>query len=208
MKWDWRLDFVAHRAGIIPGGAMFVQRSLYNEELLTSLYLSKGQSGGRYFTADLEEFKGGLATIEVSGDEASLVALDSCLDFPWRPAATCHRVVIFLTDEPAEDGVMVDAQRAAVPDMIQKIQQLKVLLFVVGPDSEIFNQLAQVNKSEYEVVDGVGDGLSRVDFRKLLSAIGKSVSVSTLQSQKDETPERGLFGQATWGQTSAELRGA
>lgn len=207
MKWDWRIDFVAHRAGAVGDGAVFSQQSLYNEQLLVPLYLKGGQSG-RFFTSDLEEFKRGLAAIKVSGDEAPLVALDSCLDFPWRPAATCHRVVILLTDEPAEDGVRVDIQRALVPKLIQKIQQLKVLLFMVGPESEIFNQLAQVNKSEYEVVDRTGDGLSRVDFRKLLSAIGKSVSVSNLQAAKEEAVERGLFGQASWMESNEEIRGA
>ena len=79
---------------------------------------------------------------------------------------------------------------------------------MVAPDSEMFNQLAQVNKSEYEVVDATGDGLSKVDFRKLLSAIGKAVSVSTLQTTKEEPVERGIFGQASWGTSSAEIRGA
>jgi hypothetical protein len=207
MKWDWRLDYVAHRAGAVEDGAVFAQRSLYYEDVLTPLYNGSRQST-RFFTSDLEEFKRGLTAIKVEGDEAPLVALDSCLDFPWRPAASCHRVVILLTDEPAEDGVFVDTQRAMVPKLIQKIQSLKVLLFMVGPESETFNQLSQVNKSEYEVVDGTGDGLCRVDFRNLLSAIGKSVSVSTLQSVRDETVDRGLFGQASWGTSDEEIRGA
>jgi hypothetical protein len=207
MKWDWRLDFVAHCAGDGGGGTVFSQRSMYHEAVWHSLYHESAQSR-QFFTNDLEEFKRGLAGIKVSGDEAPLVALDICLDFPWRPAANCHRVVILLTDEPAEDGVAVDAQREAVPKLIQKIQKLKVLLFMVGPESEMFNQLSQVNKSEYEVVDSAGDGLSRLDFRKLLSAIGKSVSVSNLQSSKEEPVERGLFGQASWGKTNEEIRGA
>jgi hypothetical protein len=207
IQWDWRLDFVAHCAGDARGMAAHAQRSMYHEEVWHSLYQSATQSN-RFFTDNLDDFKRRLAGITVAGDEAPLVALDICLDFPWRPAAMCHRVVILLTDEPAEDGVAVDVQRAAIPQLIDKIQRLKILLFIVAPDSTMFGQLAQVNKSEYEVLDNVGDGLSRVDFRQLLSAIGKSVSASTIQSAKDESIQRGLFGQSSWGRSNEELRGA
>lgn len=207
IRWDWRIDFVAHRAGESRGGYVFNQRSLYNDELLDSLYSLRSQRG-RFFTTDVAEFRRGLAEISVSGDEAPLVALDSCLDFPWRATAACHRVVILMTDEAAETGVMLDKQREAIGGLIDKIQQLRVLLFIVAPESQIFEQLAQADKSEYEIVSETDDGLSQVDFQRLLTAIGKSVSVSSLQATTPAIVDRGLFGQASWGVSHETIRGA
>ena len=207
IRWDWRIDFVAHRAGETRNGFVFDQRSLYNEQLLDSLY-SRDSQQGRFFTADVGEFSHGLSNIKVSGDEAALVALDSCLDFPWRSTSACHRVVILLTDEAAETGVMVNQQRRAVSSLVDKIQQLRVLLFLVAPQSQIFDELAQADKSEYEIVDETGDGLSRVDFRRLLAAIGKSVSVSSFHASPPIAGTRGLFGQSSWGTSNDVIHGA
>ncbi|HEV7221697.1 MAG TPA: hypothetical protein VGN42_03295 [Pirellulales bacterium] len=207
VRWDWRIDFVAHRAGEGRDGFVFNQRSLYNNELLDSLY-SRDAQQGRFFTTDVDEFSRGLAEIRVSGDEAPLVALDSCLDFPWRATAACHRVVILMTDEAAETGVMLDKQRQAISPLIDKIQRLRVLLFIVAPQSQIFDQLAQADKSEYEIVSETDDGLSQVDFQRLLAAIGKSVSVSSLQAAPPAGGARGLFGQELWGESNETIRGA
>jgi len=206
--WDWRIDFVAHSAGNASVGSVHRMTSLSHNvmELVSNLY-RPGQSG-RFFTSNLEEFKTALGKIEVQGDEAPLLALDTCLDFPWRPAAGCHRVVILMTDEPAETGLDVDESRKNLPALIQKVQDLKVLLFIVAPESAIFDQLGQINKSEYEVVDATDDGMASVDFRQLMEALGKSVSVSTLQSTGEKAVQRGLFGQAKWVHSNEEIRGA
>jgi len=95
-----------------------------------------------------------------------------------------------------------------VDRLIEKIQRLRVLLFIVAPESAMFGQLSEAHKSEYEKVDATGDGLSRVDFHKVLSSIGKSVSVSAQQTVRPAPVERGLFGQARWGRTDAGIRGA
>ena len=83
-----------------------------------------------------------------------------------------------------------------------------MLLFIVAPQSAVFDELSQVDKSEYEVLDSKNDGMQNVDFTKLLSAIGKSVSVSNLQETKPPIIERGLFGQASWGGASEAMYGA
>jgi 2-hydroxychromene-2-carboxylate isomerase len=199
VEWDLRLDFVAHHASEgTNNGAVFAASSVGTDPggLWNALY---GQSPGRLFTKALPEFRDALQKVEVAGNEAPLIALDFALDFPWRDAKTCHRVVIMLTDEAAESGVAVELQSAAITQLQEKIQDLRVMLFLVGPDSQIFNRLAEVNRSEYEVVPGNGDGLARVDFGKVLAYIGKSVSVSNLQATSAPAVKRGLFGQPGWG---------
>ncbi len=202
-QWDWRVDFVAHSAGQIGtqiDQIVFDFRSLFEEssaQLIDSLY--KPQTSGRFFTRDLDEFRRGLAALATNGDETPLVALDCCLDFPWREAAQCHRVVIMLTDEAFETGIYQSEQLALLPKLVRKIQSLRVLLYLVAPESSAFNKLAEVEKSEYETVDLVGNGLVGVDFKLLLTQIGKSVSVSTNQGITKGIEERGLFGQARWG---------
>lgn len=211
--WDVRFDFLAHHtvrgAGSVIGHAHY---SLYHngefsegEDVLSALYTGqKGQQGqrGRFFTTDIAEFKRGLDKVEVLGDEGPLVALDSCLDFPWRKAGGCHRVVIFMTDEPFETSSAPELEKQFLEELQQKTQDLKVLLFIVAPDSPAYEELAEVDKSEYEAVDGQSTGLANVDFRKLLSGIGKSVSVSTANQQgstAEKRVKRGLFGQTDWG---------
>ena len=206
-KWDWRLDFVAHCASEHSDGfTVFRHQSLYNEELSGPLYWKKGQ-GGRFFTTNLNEFREGLGRVQVQGDEAPLVALDFCLDFPWRDEKNCHRIVIVMTDEPFETGASQKMQGEHLPMLIDKIQRLRVMLFIVAPESQVFDELASVDKSEYEVVDDTGNGLSRVDFKKILSYIGKSLSVQTTQFSKAESVPRGLFGQENWGNTDRQITG-
>jgi len=208
--WDVRFDFLAHQTVRGEGGVIgHWHFSLYHSEpgndVVSVLYMGQqGQQGqrGSFFTTDIAEFKRGLDKVEVQGDEGPLVALDSCLDFPWRKAGECHRVVIFMTDEPFETSSAPETERQFLEELLQKTQDLKVLLFIVAPDSPAYEELAEVDKSEYEAVDGQSTGLANVDFRKLLSGIGKSVSVSTANQQgstAEKRVKRGLFGQADWG---------
>jgi hypothetical protein len=206
MKWDIRMDFVAHCAGESSEGNIFYQRSLYNEALIETLYL-RNQSG-RYFTDNLEEFRQGLNQIRTKGDEAALIGLDSCLDFPWRDSSTCHRIVIMMTDEAFETGVCQQSQRELLHQIIKKINQLRIMLFIVAPESAVFDELSSADKSEYEVIEETGQGLSQVDFRKVLSYIGKSVSVSTLQTTKPDKVIKGLFGQGNWGHSDVQITGS
>jgi hypothetical protein len=203
--WDVRFDFIAHSAsenGVFRLESVSLQGSL---SLVEALY-AKGN--GTLFTSSIDEFKRRLAAVEMQADEAPLFALDVCLDFPWRDSAKCHRVVIMLTDEPFEEGALLQFQQEKLPQLMQKIQDLKVLLFMVAPDSKVFDQLSQVDKSEYEVIDGVNSGMANVDFTRLLAAIGKSVSVSNLQGGASPRVQRSLYGQADMTGTNEEMTGA
>jgi hypothetical protein len=194
MDWDVRLDFVAH--SICMGVNQIT--SLHNTtpfSLWSALY--KSQSSGRFFTKDLAEFKNGLDQLNPLADEASLIALDFCLDFPWCDISQGHRAVVFLTDEALETGELVDEQVAILDELIDKIQTLKVMLYIVAPQSEAYTKLSEADRCEYRVVDQ-GNGLCAVDFKELLTYIGKSLSVSTLQSSSSAKIERSLFGQESW----------
>jgi len=206
-RWDVRFDFLAHFTVIGEGGTIgHAHFSLFHNDFdnhaLDALYSSQQSQKGRFFTTDIEQFKRGLDDVDVMGDEGPLVALDSCLDFPWRKAGECHRVIIFMTDEPFETSSNPEMESQFLEDLQQKTQDLRVLLFIVAPDSDVYEELAEVDKSEYEAVESRSAGLADVDFRKLLSGIGKSVSVSTANQQGtviEKKVKRGLFGQTTWG---------
>ncbi len=69
------------------------------------------------------------------------------------------------------------------------------MLFVVGPECPAYEELAEVDKSEYEVIAG----LSSINFSDLLAGIGKSVSVSqTSQQSSEPSVQRELYGQSAW----------
>ncbi len=194
---DVRFDFAAHRCvaeGVVPGLQM---ESVYNRSVLTALYGATSQTQ-RFFSHDVEEVRRRLTEIRTESDEASLLALDCVLDFPWRRAAACHRVVILMTDEAFETGAWQAPQVALLGDLIRKIQDLRVMLYLVTPESEVFTRLSEVDKCEHIVVDTSGDGLKGVDFGEVLGFIGKSVSASTLQAPEPAAPTRALYGQATW----------
>jgi hypothetical protein len=194
-QWDVRLDFVAHRAGgSTSSGTRVWHRSAKSEDLIASLY---GAQSGALFLSSIDEFKAAVSQISASGNESNLIALDCCLDFPWRPASSCHRVVILLSDEPVEGGCAVDLQLQAVPRLLAKLQDLRVMLFIVAPDSQGFMQLSGAQRSEYTVVDS-GDGLASANLGEVLSFIGKSVSKSQGQGGQAPPADRALFGQTNW----------
>ena len=178
-----------------PTDGGFVARSLFNDPLLPALYSG---SQGRFFTSEVREFQRALGEITTGHNESPLVALDCALDFSWRPRRQTHRIVVFLTDEPVEGGNRQEDSMRLAPQIIEKLHTLKVMLFLVAPDSAGFEEISSADKSEWEVVAG-GDGLGSVDFQKLLTAIAKSISRSqTPLGAPPPTARRALFGQDRW----------
>ena len=114
----------------------------------------------------------------------------------------CHRIVIFMTDEPFEANSTPDLEKRLLKELQQKIQDLNILLCIVASESPVCGELVGIDKSEYEAVESQAAGLADVDFRKLLSGIGTFVSVSTANQQgvlvrkKDKI---GVFGQTERG---------
>jgi len=214
VTWDVRFDFLAYQAGEVEGRGVFEFRTLkipHGMEVLKALYHGSGQQGGgSFFTSSIPEFCEGLKKVNVGGDEASFIALDTALDFPWRPDNACHRVVILMTDEELETGVLVDQQKAKIPELISKLTALRVKLYLVGPSSSSFAELCSADKCEYMEVSDGHDGLKNADFAELMSDIGKSVSVSASSLQMAPTipPPKGLFGQPSWVASQLSLSGS
>lgn len=195
---DLRVDFVSHTTSKLGSEVVVRARSTHEPMLVDALYATGGQQSraSRLFTADLDEFRSAIGELVPAGDETNLVALDMSLDFPWRSAESCHRVVVMLTDEPLETGLLVEEQRSRIGELIDKIHATGVLLFVVGPQSPAYDALSAANRSTYDVVPD-GNGLASVDFRKVLHQIGRSVSASRAVTAQ-RAAKRALFGQDAW----------
>jgi len=194
--WDIRLDFVSHHATDAKKVFLFHQSSLFNQDLLKALY-ERDALRDRFFTRDLSVFKDALNRLECRRNEASLVALDFCIDFPWRDSVSCHRVVVLISDEPVEHGIAVQWQRDVLPAVSKKICALEIALFIIAPESQLFMELAAVPRCEFYPAEKEGDGLSGMDFQKLMEMIGKSISQRSLQASR-ENAISALFGQNKW----------
>jgi hypothetical protein len=195
--WDLRLDFIAHAFG---NGKFHCYSARQDVTLLEDIYHNDNPATQRCFTTSPDKFKNALARVRTLGDEVTLAALDIALDFPWRPAESCHRVVVLLTDEPIETGEAVKLQRELVSKVVEKIHDKRIKLFIYAPESEILYKLSMANGCEYEVLADAHDGMRNVDFEKLMEVVGKSVfiSQSTLPGSNEPQP---LFGQETWSVT-------
>lgn len=174
----------------------FEARSIFNDNLLSALYRPSNQA--RFFTKDSAAFKRLLDSLKASDNECPLVALDCALDFPWRPAAEAHRIIIFLSDEPLEGGNRQKDSLDRVNQIIEKIHDLRVMLFMVTPDSAGFEQVSAANRCVWQVVEGE-DGLSSVNFQELLVSMAKTISKSQAPlGTPRPAPPRALFKQDRW----------
>lgn len=200
-EWDIRLDFISQsvaQAKNDPRTRVFQHNSVFNSDVLTSLYCTPNPEE-RFFTSDRRAFLDALSKIECKGDEAMLVALDTAIDFPWRHSAECHRVLIFLTDEPCETNFDNGTKYPLkLNEMISKIQDRRIMLFIVAPESPAYYELSEANLCEYKVIDGANDGFRRVDFSKIMEFIGRSVSVAEVTASISDTSFRALHGQDKW----------
>jgi len=147
-----------------------------------------------YFSGKSEEVCRVLNDTIPEGDEHSLMALDVAIDLPYRPVASTHRVIAVFSDEKLENGVLGREPVAAIPDLIEKMMSRRIQLFVAAPESPALAELGSMDRAEIEAVDG-GDGLTSVDFKKLLSQMGKSISFATLQSGAEPDWKKAIFGQ-------------
>lgn len=150
-----------------------------------------------YFTDDPDRMIAALDSLHVSGDEDNLLALDIALDLPFGPTSNTKRVIALFSDEKLENGVQRSEVKKYIPQLIEKLHARRVKLFCAIPYSSAAQQLSEANGSEIEDV-GDGDGLGSVDFRALLTQMGKSISVSSLQGALEEKYQRALFGQDEW----------
>lgn len=203
-SWNVRFDFLAYNTAYDcdgKAGMTFKTVGKTNMEVLDGLYRSSydsnGGSSSGFFTSDVDRFRAALSEVSCDGDEATAVALDMAADFPFRDATTCHRVIILLTDEEMETGTSVQESDSKLVALARKIQDRRIVLYMITPQSDMYDTLSQIDKCEWTVVNDESNGLSNVDFGKLMQSIGKSVSVSQTSTSSSIGPKP-LFNEDGW----------
>ena len=186
-----RLGLVAMSVGRGENGG-----SLFNFHTLAGGFWTFYEDGANLFTDDGDQFAAKLKSIEMTGDENHLVALDFALDFPFGPIATTRRVVALFSDEKIEDGKLGPEDLAKIPQLIEKITTRKIQLFAALPSSEALEALGSVDRAQIERVSG-GDGLATINFSKLMGQMAKSISVNSSQGEEGAY-KKALFEQDKW----------
>jgi hypothetical protein len=191
-----RFGLVAVSASVDGGNFVYMVNTLAGgTESVAQLY-GKGTTQYQFMSADADQVIAKLDQIQVTGDENNLLALDIALDHPFGAVSDTKRVVAMFSDEPLEAGVERDAAGQHMAAIIDKLHKRRIKLFCALPYSDLAQRLSEANGSEIEAVDG--RGLATVDFRALLTQMGKSISVSSLQGGLEEVYPRALFGQDAW----------
>ena len=198
-----RFGLVAQSAGADRGVALYDHQFLCGSgpDALKKLYMrgpNDPDPRNEFFTEDSQRLSSALAELRPKGNEDMLVALDVAADFPFGPSSNTKRVIALFSDEPFEGGVSTNTLNSKIPELIKKLQARHIQLFIAIPDSDAIQQLAEVDRSEVELV-AEGGGLHTLDFTKLLGQMGKSISASSLQSIGEPAYFRALFGQDRWG---------
>ncbi len=195
-----RFGLLAHFAAPLRGRAVYEHTFLGGQgpEMLPKLYGQGSANDANFFTTDGNLFARKLGEIKLGANEEMLIALDTALDFPFGPLHNTKRVVVLFSDEKLEDGLEQGKYNDKIPDIIDKLHKRKIKLFVAMPGSDGLWALAAADQSEVEEVAD-GNGLSGVDFAKLLGQMGKSISGSSLQATSEPRYQRAIFGQDKWG---------
>ena len=198
-----RFGLVTINVGSNDSSQVYYVHGIGGINLLDALYDPQAPAATYpLFTNDPTSLSHSLNVTSIQGDEDMLLALDVALDFPFGPVSSTKRVIAMFSDEPFETGARVKERVSKLQALMQKIMDRHVQLFCAVPDGTAIQELAAVDRSEIELIDS-GDGLSGVDFAKLLGQIGKSVSASSLQMVSEPVVQRALFGQDAWGKSSA-----
>ncbi len=150
-----------------------------------------------YFTDNAGEIRQVLENLVPSGDEDMLLALDIAADLPFGPLSNTKRVIALFSDEPFERGVSGSDNHHLIPALREKLMARHIQFFAAIPEGAAANELAETDRCEIEFIDG-GGGLKNVDFSRLLSQMGKSISGSSLQAVTEPPYQRALFGQDQW----------
>jgi hypothetical protein len=154
------------------------------------------QGGGRLFSETPDDFSARLRSLELGGDEDHLLALDCACDFPFSPTSKTRRVIALFSDEKIEDGLLDSSSLRMLDKIVDKLSARRILLFAALPESPALMELGSAEGCQIEPVRG-SDGLASVDFRKLLSQMAKTISVSSLQGDEGNH-QPALFGQDRW----------
>lgn len=140
------------------------------------------------FTNDTKEFSRKLASLSTLYNEFTPGAIDfSITHFDWRQKST--KILVVFTDETLETGIFVEESKRLFNDLLNKISYSKIKLFFYGPRCPHYSKFEQVSGVFTNFLDDTS--FASVDFTKLLSILGKTVSQSCYQQTGDvfETPD-------------------
>jgi hypothetical protein len=199
-----RVGLVAMSVGVGDGGApIYRMETLAGDgvDALRAIY-SQNQN---LLSENTSRFAEKLNSLSLGGDEDHLLALDCAFDFPFGPVSTTRRVVALFSDERIEDGMVGPEQLAMVDALVDKLAARKIMLFAALPESPALVQLGCAEGCQIETVAG-GNGLSNVNFSKLLAQMGKTISVASVQGE-EASYTRALFGQNEWGAGTGSFDG-
>lgn len=145
------------------------------------------------FTNELNKFRSSLQKVQAGGNEFTFPALDWSLDFPWRNNA--HRIVVLFTDEPLEGGYDPDFQRSQKNRLFKKIQDLRIMVYFVGPECPEYKEVNQLPRCSFEPIREHTD-FFKVGFEKVLERIGRTISGSIISRQQMNigNPPKDIYG--------------
>ena len=143
---DFRIGFVMH------GNEMILVKDFTNS------------------VADFRQAMENTKNYDTGYDEFGLPAIDIAADFPWEEKR--HKFVIIFTDEDVTGGHWSDEQLAKFPELLSKLEALRIKIYYLGVDSENYREFKKVPGTYYEP----NEDFESVDFSSLLEKIGKSVS--------------------------------
>jgi len=166
----------------------------FEGELFVSEVYKQTCDPSNYFTNNSKDITEILKKIEPMGDEDTLFALDCAIDLPFGPVSSTRRVIALFTDEILENGVSGAEPIAKIPDLIKKLMDRRIQLFVSAPTSPALEELGSLDFAQIEVVTA-GGGLKSVDFKKLLLQMGKTISITSLQTDREPVWQKALFAQ-------------
>lgn len=158
------------------------------------------------FVSSAEELKIQLGSLEAKGGfdepESLLDALHKLTNAPpsnsnekeadkWRPVQDAARVIVVFTDASYHEVMTYEEGKdGQVSDIMDSIEQERIHLFLFAPDLPCYEELAQVDKSQWEPIEApyvanLKEMSSNSDkFRDILIALARGISssVETYQS--------------------------
>lgn len=184
---DWRGRVVGYRDVLADGeywwvDAPFVKSS---EELKGQLSQLRADGGGD----EPESLLDALYRVAAAGQtEKGTQTPDP---YRWRYRSAAARVVIVFTDATYHPTMSIpEAQGGRLEDVLNTIMANRIILSIFAPDMACHDELAAVDRSEYEAIPLDGDSpqeaLARFtgdpdNFRHTLEQLAKSVSKSAEQ---------------------------
>jgi hypothetical protein len=197
-----RFGLLGYSVGKGPKGEFVTMAITLSEGGLFTIYKPQ-QKTEDLFTDNPKLFSEKIKSLSqhLQGDENHLFALDTAFDFPFGPVGDTRRVVCLFSDEKIEDGFLFEWDpKVMVSKLCKKAMARRIMLYMALPESPLLDDISAIPNCHIETVKG-GDGLSSLDFSKLLGQMGKSISITSLQGQEGEY-EKGLHGQKDWGSIS------